>query len=138
MMTELSKEQSEKADYLLQIVCNSDDYIKSKVAYDLFDSKEETLFVCSILEKLSLIDIIFSTEKDPISMIRWNVETCHFLKQGGFLEKYQKIEKKQTSQPIEKEKRQNAIVSFIEKFWWQILIPLIIGIVLIFIEKGIV
>jgi len=135
-MTELSKEQSEKADYLLQIVCNSDDYIKSEVAYDLFDSKKETLFVCYILEKLSLIDVIFTTEKDPIAMIRWTVETCHFLKRGGFLKKYQEIEKKQTSQPIENEKRQNATISFIEKFWWQILIPLIIGIVLIFIDKG--
>ena len=48
------------------------------------------------------------------------------------------IEIKQTNHPKTKEKQQNAIVSFIVKFWWQILIPLLIGIVLIMIEKGVV
>ncbi|WP_159245863.1 hypothetical protein [Tenacibaculum maritimum] len=37
-MTELNKKQSEKADYLLEIVCNSQSAIDSKVAYDLSDS----------------------------------------------------------------------------------------------------
>ena len=46
-----------------------------------------------------------------------------------------KTEIKQTTQPKAKEKQQSAIVSFIEKFWWQISIPLLIGIALIFIEK---
>ncbi len=137
-MTELTKEQSEKADYLLEIVCNSESAIDSKIAYDLFMSKDETLYVCSILEKLSLIDIISATERDPIYLINWTVNTCHFLKQGGFLKKYNQTENKQTTQPIENPNEKNAIISFIEKFWWQILIPLIIGILLILIEKGII
>ncbi len=45
--------------------------------------------------------------------------------------KVKKNEIKQTTQPTTKEKQQNTIISFIVKFWWQILIPLIIGIVLI-------
>lgn len=52
-----------------------------------------------------------------------------------------KVEKpkiKQINHPKAKEKKQNAIVSFVLKFWWQILIPLLIGIVLIMIEKGII
>jgi hypothetical protein len=50
--------------------------------------------------------------------------------------KLKKNEIKQTNQPKTKEKQHNAIISFIEKFWWQILIPLVIGILLILIEKG--
>lgn len=46
-----------------------------------------------------------------------------------------KTEIKQTIHPKIKEKQQNAIISFVEKFWWLILIPLLLGIVLIAIEK---
>ncbi|MFL0102776.1 hypothetical protein [Tenacibaculum maritimum] len=37
-MTKLNKKQSEKADYLLEIVCDPQSAIDSKVAYDLFAS----------------------------------------------------------------------------------------------------
>ncbi|OBX17892.1 MULTISPECIES: hypothetical protein [Bizionia] len=57
--------------------------------------------------------------------------------QADFL-KNKKTEIKQNIQPKTNEKQQNAIISFIEKFWWQILIPLAIGIILILIEKGII
>ena len=57
--------------------------------------------------------------------------------QADFL-KNKKTEIKQTIQPKTKEKQQNAIISFVEKFWWQILIPLAIGIALILIEIGII
>jgi hypothetical protein len=46
-----------------------------------------------------------------------------------------KKETKQTNHPKTKEKQQSAIISFIVKFWWQILIPLLIGLVLIAVEK---
>ncbi len=46
-----------------------------------------------------------------------------------------KTEIKQTIQPNAKEKQQNAITSFVEKFWWQILIPLLLGIALLAIEQ---
>lgn len=46
-----------------------------------------------------------------------------------------KTEIKQTIQPKAKEKQQNAIISFIEKFWWQILIPLVLGIALLAIQQ---
>jgi len=137
-MTELTKEQSEKADYFLEIVCNSDSAIDSKVAYGIFNSRDETLYVCSILEKLSLINIISPTEGDPIYLINWTANTCQFLKQGGFLKKHSQTENKQTIQPVEKPNKKNAVISFIEKFWWHILTPLIIGILLILIEKGII
>ena len=88
-MTELNKEQSEKADYLLEIVCNSDTAIDSKVAYDLFNSKEEILYVYSILKKLSLIVIIGDPENDPIYFINWTENTCQFIKDGGFQKKYE-------------------------------------------------
>ncbi len=71
-------------------------------------------------------------------MIRWTVETCNFLKQGGFMQKHKINETKQTIQPIAREKRQNTIISLIEKFWWQILIPISIGILLILIDRGVI
>ena len=37
--------------------------------------------------------------------------------------------------PAEKEKQQNAIVKFIVKYWWGFVVPLIIGIALLAIEK---
>ncbi|RKS95657.1 hypothetical protein BC952_1354 [Flavobacterium limicola] len=46
-----------------------------------------------------------------------------------------KTEIKQTTQPKAKEKQQSVIISFVEKFWWQILIPLLLGIALIAIEQ---
>jgi len=59
------------------------------------------------------------------------------MNQSDFL-KVDKTEIKQTIHPKAKEKQQNAIISFVEKFWWQILIPLVIGVILILIEKGII
>ena len=46
-----------------------------------------------------------------------------------------KTEIKQIIHPKTKEKQQNAIISFIEKFWWQILIPLSLGITLLAIQQ---
>jgi hypothetical protein len=46
-----------------------------------------------------------------------------------------KTEIKQIIHPKTKEKQQNAIISFIEKFWWQILIPLSLGIALLAIQQ---
>ncbi len=45
---------------------------------------------------------------------------------------------KSTTTPKKKEKQQNVIISFIGKFWWRILIPLLIGIILTMIEKGVI
>jgi hypothetical protein len=47
-----------------------------------------------------------------------------------------KTEIKQTIYP--KEKQQNAIISFIVKFWWQILVPLAIVIIGILIERDVI
>jgi len=136
-MTELTKEQSEKADYLLEIVCNSDSALGSSVVYDLFDSKEDAIYVFSILKKLNLISIISETENDPLYLFGFNENTCHFLKQGGFLKKYINKDIKQVNHPIAKEKRQNAIVSFIVKFWWAFIVPLAATIIGFMIDKGI-
>ena len=57
--------------------------------------------------------------------------------QAAFL-KNKETEIKQTIHHKTHEKQQNVIVSFIEKFWWQILIPLVIGIVIILIERKII
>lgn len=46
------------------------------------------------------------------------------------------IDIKQTIQPKTNEKQQSAIVTFVEKWFWQIVIPLLLGIVLIAIDKN--
>jgi len=43
---------------------------------------------------------------------------------------------KQTAKPIAYENRQNAISSWLQKFWWQLLIPLIIGLIILYIDKN--
>lgn len=48
------------------------------------------------------------------------------------------IKIKQTNQPTPKEIKQNPIISFLLKCWWQILIPLAIVIIGILIEKGVI
>ena len=45
---------------------------------------------------------------------------------------------KQTIQPTPKDIKQNPIISFIVKFWWQILVPLAIVVIGILIERGII
>lgn len=54
--------------------------------------------------------------------------------QADFL-KNKKTKIKQIIHPKTHEKQQNAIISFVEKFWWQILIPFTLGIVLLLIER---
>ena len=49
-----------------------------------------------------------------------------------------KTEIKQTTHPKAKEKQQNAIISFISKFWWQILIPSSIVLFGILVERKII
>lgn len=43
---------------------------------------------------------------------------------------------KQTTNPITYENKQNAISSWLQKFWWQLLIPLIIGLLVLYIDKN--
>lgn len=43
---------------------------------------------------------------------------------------------KQTAKPITYENKQNAISSWLQKFWWQLLIPLIIGLIILYIDKN--
>lgn len=45
------------------------------------------------------------------------------------------ISQNANSTPAEKEKQQNAIVKFIVKYWWGFVVPLIVGIALLAIEK---
>lgn len=45
---------------------------------------------------------------------------------------------KQQNQPISNEIKQNPIISFLSKFWWQVLIPLAIVIIGILIEQKII
>lgn len=139
----LNKEQSEKADHILELVCNSDDGINAQIAFDLFETENETLKVLSILEKYNLIKL-YKNQNDDITLIGWTIETCHFFRDGGFLKKYKQTIK-QNIQPTENENKQKATTSFKEKFWtfivkfwWGFVIPILVIIIGILIEKGII
>ena len=67
----------------------------------------------------------------------FNNSTIGQVNQSDF-SKMKKTVIKQPIHPNTNEKKQNAMISFIEKFWWQILIPLVIGIILILIERGVI
>lgn len=135
---ELNKDQSKKADYLLKVLCNSSSAMGSETVYKLFKTKNEAIYICSVLSELGLITVIAPTENDPINMVSFNENTCYFLESGGFLKKYNQNENKQTIQPIAKPNKKYAIISFIEKFWWKFLIPLAVIIIGWMIEKGII
>lgn len=88
-MTELDLQQSKKADYLLEIICNSNQAIGSEIAEGIIASKTERNYIFSILKKFSLITIITETEGDPFYLFTWTENTCDFLhSKGGFVKKY--------------------------------------------------
>jgi len=43
---------------------------------------------------------------------------------------------KQIANPIPYDNKQNAIISWLQKFWWQALIPLIIGLIILGLDKN--
>jgi hypothetical protein len=43
---------------------------------------------------------------------------------------------KQTVKPTAYDNKQNAIISWVQKFWWQALIPFIIGLIILGLDKG--
>lgn len=52
--------------------------------------------------------------------------------------KVEKTEIQQPIHPITEDKQEDAFLSLIKKFWWKILIPIIIGIVLFVIEGWVI
>ncbi|WP_100616433.1 hypothetical protein [Confluentibacter citreus] len=107
-------------------------------------SNSSTLIIIDLISFDKLIELKSLSEfkkwyldKDKSIYNNFSGSTIGQLNQSDFL-KNQNTEIKQIIQPKTNEKQQNAIISFIEKFWWQILIPLVIGIILILIEKGII
>tara|TARA_R110000850_G_C9973337_1_gene465338 strand:+ start:1318 stop:1716 length:399 start_codon:yes stop_codon:yes gene_type:complete len=54
-----------------------------------------------------------------------------------FLKK-NKTKIEQATHPIEKPINKNPILSILTKYWWAFVVPLIVGIILIMIEKGII
>lgn len=90
---ELDKEQSKKADLLLKSLCDSDATFDREEADKIFLSESESDFVCSILEKRGLIDIISKTENDLLYRFTKTDVTCGFLKNGGLTKEYKKSKK---------------------------------------------
>jgi hypothetical protein len=87
--------------------------------------------------------IVFSSfeelesEKAKIIMNSFNNSTIGQLNQSDELSVL-KTEIKQTIHPTPKDIKQNPIISFIVKCWWQILVPLTIVIIGILIERGVI
>ena len=144
IITELIEEFKKSNTYSMY----ETDFIK------FIDDESETRIITEILiYKLELITaptkqtyrltkkgIIFSSfenlesENSKVILNSFNNSTIGQFNQSGNLSVL-KTEIKQEIHPTIKEKQQNVIISFILKFWWQILIPLLLGIVLIAIEK---
>lgn len=91
-MRELTKEHYEKADSLLELIRDTNGPLSSDYANFLFDSSKEAIFVCSVLEKLGLINVISATENDPFYLFESTLTTNDFIKKGGFSTDYDMID----------------------------------------------
>ncbi|MEM6737152.1 MAG: toll/interleukin-1 receptor domain-containing protein [Bacteroidota bacterium] len=91
-MLELTKEQIEKADILLTVVCSSKSPIGSEIAHNLFNSKDVAIHVCTIIKELGLINVIRETENDPFYLFEPTSKTCDYVKKGGFSANYNKMD----------------------------------------------
>ena len=109
----------------------------------LSNLRKEKLIKFRVISNESIIAIIELKGKEYLNKIEsnnsitnnFNGSTIGQLNQDSDL-KDLIIDIKQTIHPNTNEKQQSAIVKFIEKWFWQIVIPLLLGIVLIAIEKN--
>jgi hypothetical protein len=136
----------------------SDTYTLYKKDFDKIvnDKSESKTIAETLIYKLKLVKnatketyrltengIVFSSfeelepEKAKIIMNSFNNSTIGQFNQSDALSVL-KTEIKQIIHPKEKEKQQNAIISFISKFWWQILIPASIVLFGILVERNII
>lgn len=76
-MNKISKEQAIRAEDFLKRLCKND----NANAYDVFISEEEAIFICEMLEKRGLINII-KTINDPLYLVTKTSKTCKFTEQG--------------------------------------------------------
>lgn len=83
MNMELTLEQSKKADSLLKSILKSDGMTNEEV-YTFFRTKDESYYVCKILERGGLINFLQPTEASLFSFITLNEGVETFLKSGGF------------------------------------------------------
>jgi hypothetical protein len=105
-----------------------------KYSYSVRNVKYLSKFI-ELQDFEKLVEYIESESKT--GTITYNYKNVAQVNQADFLN-LKNTEIKQTNHPKTNEKQQNAIISFIEKFWWQILIPLTVGVLLILIEKGVI
>ena len=130
-LDELGKEKQQTLSKLFRMGALSR---TSKGSYKVGDSK----FLSKFIELQDFEKLRKYIESDSkTGNINYNYKNVAQVNQADFLN-LKNTEIKQTNHPKTNEKQQNAIISFIEKFWWQILIPLSIGILLILIDKGVI
>lgn len=105
----------------------------SYVYYVASESAKEILNDGGFTKQLSMKEKSKTSVKNKLSIKDCTVNGQ--VNQGSLLEKNETIVIKQTSNPQTNEKQQSAIVRFIDKWFWQIIIPLVLGITLITIES---
>jgi hypothetical protein len=93
MNIEFNKEQCKNADLLLKSLCESDAAFDREEADNIFGSESESNFVCLLLEKKGLINIIAQTEGDLLYRFTKTEITCGFLENGGLTKEYKKSKK---------------------------------------------
>ncbi len=72
---ELTKQQIERANKLLDLLCQSG-HLGAEKAYSLFDSKSDAEYVCTVLEKKELLYVAW-VEPNDIYALRINENTCN-------------------------------------------------------------
>nr|WP_320118928.1 hypothetical protein [uncultured Marinifilum sp.] len=79
----MTKEQSIKADRLIEKLIETKNQANGSVAYELFDSSDEAIAVCKYLVKIGVVEIVLPTDQDPICIIRATDKASNFIKSGG-------------------------------------------------------
>lgn len=145
---ELNRKQIQNAVKLLKIICNKKKAIDGAIAYNLFKSEDEAVYVCNILEDKGFIKIINVVENDPLYLIDYTSKTCQsldFLEKNEIKKRINKIDNA-NQYPYTNAVTSPGVISRIsstlfavwDKFFRLIIIGVIVLIIGVLIKKGVI
>jgi hypothetical protein len=146
----LTEQQTKRANKLLDLLCEVGD-LNGIEAYSLFDSKNDAVYVCSVLEKERLLSI-FWVDGKIIDILSRNENTCNavatnlldkeLIQQAKLDSKEQleteilKLQKdsldyqltiREQQDRIRNLEEQNKFIELLKGYWWVLLICIGIG-----------
>ena len=90
---ELTRNQAENGDRLLEKLCEEYTIRNSEVIHEIFGGKDEAEHVGVLLRDAGLLSIDAQTENDLLYQVSRTTKTCRFLEEGGLVKEFEKGEK---------------------------------------------